>query len=151
MFYFTCDRSFSPAYKAGSLHTPLSYASPARNPHIGRSHISVKPTKRPLPMSAVPVLFGIWGHTTTRVVNKQLNVYSFSCLPCRQSADASEYHAIIVVITHFGPCPPAEPLTLPWPPCPSIKNEVSYPSGVWGRAPSCKRFLDVLCAILRVS
>jgi len=36
MFYFTCDRSFSPAYKAAP------HASPARNPHIDRSHISVE-------------------------------------------------------------------------------------------------------------
>jgi len=35
MFYFTCDRSFSPAYKAGSLRTP-------RLP-------DTKPTCRPLP------------------------------------------------------------------------------------------------------
>jgi len=35
MFYFTCDRSFSPAYKAGSLRTP-------RLP-------GTKPTYRPLP------------------------------------------------------------------------------------------------------
>jgi len=35
MFYFTCDRSFSPAYKAGWLRTP-------RLP-------GTKPTYRPLP------------------------------------------------------------------------------------------------------
>jgi len=35
VFYFTCDRSFSPAYKAGSLRTP-------RLP-------GTKPTRRPLP------------------------------------------------------------------------------------------------------
>ena len=48
MFYFTCDRSFSPAYKAGSLRTP-------RFP-------GTKPTYRPLPHKCETHITSVYHH-----------------------------------------------------------------------------------------
>ena len=65
MFYFTCDRSFNPAYKAGSLRTPRLHGT--------------KPTYRPLPRKCETHITSVY-----RSLDPARSLLLLLQLPCRQ-------------------------------------------------------------------
>ena len=95
MFYFTCDRSFSPAYKAGSLRTPrlpctkptyrpLPHKCETQNPHNVRLPIrstfkvlllSVQ-SAYPAPLASIPNLPGF--SSETLALSRKSLTYSIS-------------------------------------------------------------------------